>query len=67
MSDSTIVLYEQRAGVAVLTLNRPEALNALNLAVLQRLAALLETLRSDDTVRAVIITGSCLLYTSRCV
>ena len=33
MSDSTIVLYEQRAGVVVLTLNRPRALNALNLAV----------------------------------
>jgi enoyl-CoA hydratase len=58
MSDSTIVLYEQRAGVVVLTLNRPEALNALNLAVLQRLAALFEKLRHDDAVRAVIITGS---------
>ena len=35
MSDSSIVVFEQHAGIVVLTLNRPEALNALNLAVLQ--------------------------------
>lgn len=58
MPESTVVTYDQQSGIAVLTLNRPEALNALNLAVLQRLAALLETIRADEAVRAVIITGS---------
>lgn len=58
MPENTVVTYDLQSGVAELTLNRPEALNALNLAVLQRLAALLETIRADDAVRAVIITGS---------
>ncbi|WP_300456287.1 enoyl-CoA hydratase-related protein [Accumulibacter sp.] len=56
--DSTLVIQQQTAGVVVLTLNRPQALNALNLAILQRLAALFEELRDDPTVRAVIVTGS---------
>ena len=58
MSDSKLVLYEQAAGVAVLTLNRPQALNALNLALLQDLSALLDRLRDDVATRAAIITGS---------
>ncbi|MDG4549516.1 MAG: enoyl-CoA hydratase-related protein [Candidatus Contendobacter sp.] len=58
MSSIDIVLYEQTADIAWLTLNRPEALNALNLATLQRLATLLDQVRADETVKAVIITGS---------
>ena len=57
VSDSSIVVFEQHAGIVVLTLNRPEALNALNLAVLQQLAALLDRLRTDAAVHAVILTG----------
>ena len=58
MSDANLVLYAQAAGVAVLTLNRPHALNALDLALLQDLSAMLDSVRDDDATRAVIITGS---------
>lgn len=58
MSDSDLVLHEHMAGVALLTLNRPQVLNALDLALLQDLSASLERLRHDEATRAVIITGS---------
>jgi enoyl-CoA hydratase len=44
--------------VAVLTMNRPEALNALNDALTEQLAAALENADADPNVRAVVITGS---------
>ena len=58
MSINSVVLYEKRNQVAYLTLNRPEALNALSLDVLTRLSGLLEEIRKDDAIRAVIITGA---------
>jgi enoyl-CoA hydratase len=59
MSDSNLVHYKQAAGgVVVLTLHRPQALNAINLALLQDLSALLDRVRDDVATRAVIITGS---------
>lgn len=45
-------------GVAVLTLNRPKVLNALNAALLTELDAALQALGSDDAVRALIVTGA---------
>lgn len=45
-------------GVLTITLHRPEALNALNTKLLEELAALLQDVQRDDTVRAVVITGS---------
>lgn len=58
MSDNTTVLYHETAGIAWLTLNRPDALNALNLRLLQRLASLFDSIKRDEAVKAVIITGS---------
>ncbi len=58
MNGNSILLYEKRDGVAYLTLNRPEALNALSLDVLIRLSALLDDIKRDETVRAVIVTGA---------
>jgi enoyl-CoA hydratase/carnithine racemase len=52
------VLYETRGAVALLRLNRPEKLNALNYAMIDRLMALLDRIESDQAVRAVILTGS---------
>jgi len=52
------VLHETKGGVAWLTINRPEALNALDRDVLVRLRELLDAIRTDDTVRAVILTGA---------
>ena len=55
MSDA--VRLERRAGVATITLHRPESLNALNLEVKGGLLAALEEARRDD-VRAVVLTGA---------
>ncbi len=52
------VLYDQRHGVAILTLNRPDQLNALNFALIDRFMAHLDVIERDDTVRAVIVTGA---------
>lgn len=45
-------------GVALLTINRPEALNALNVAVLDELVQVIEQVEGDDEVRVLIITGA---------
>jgi enoyl-CoA hydratase/carnithine racemase len=50
--------YEVSEGVATITLDRPEILNALTLAIYAQLRDLFETLRSDDTVQVVVITGA---------
>lgn len=51
------VLYHEERGIARITLNRPEALNAMNKDLLQQLASVLDEVRVDDAVKAVIITG----------
>src|SRR5882757_2004570 len=53
-----LVLSETHDRVTVLTLNRPEKLNALNYALIDRLLAILDTLETDNAVRAVILTGA---------
>ena len=53
-----MVLYEKRDGVALLTLNRPEALNAVNLAMRDELWVLFQAVRDDADVRALIIRGA---------
>lgn len=45
-------------GVALVTLHRPEALNALSFALLDELATALEALDADPACRAIVITGS---------
>ncbi|TPK18420.1 crotonase/enoyl-CoA hydratase family protein [Mesorhizobium sp. B2-5-9] len=53
-----LVLNENREGIAVLSLNRPEKLNALNYALIDRLLATLDDIEVDDRIRAVILTGA---------
>ena len=49
----------QREGaVAVVTVNRPKVLNALNIATLDELAATMRQLQRDESVRCVIVTGA---------
>jgi enoyl-CoA hydratase len=55
---SDLVLVERDGAVAVLTINRPEKRNALNLAVVRELEARLATLRQASDVRALVITGA---------
>lgn len=51
-------LYKVDDGVATLTLNRPEVMNALTFDVYAQLRDLFEALRSDDSVRVVVLTGA---------
>jgi enoyl-CoA hydratase len=55
---SELVLHETRGATAILTLNRPEKVNALNYALVDRLVALLDVIENAPDVRAVILTGS---------
>jgi enoyl-CoA hydratase/carnithine racemase len=50
-------LYENDRGVATITLNRPEVLNALTFEVYGQLRDLFAALKHDDSIRCVIITG----------
>jgi enoyl-CoA hydratase len=52
------LLQETTDGVAVLTLHRPEKLNALNYALVDALSSALDALEADQAVRAVILTGA---------
>ena len=52
------VLYEVEGGVATVTLNRPDALNALNETLAIELADVLTTASSDRDVRCIVITGA---------
>ena len=58
LSTMTTLLIEVNDGTAVLTLHRPEKLNALDYTLVDVLAAALDELESDPAVRAVILTGS---------
>jgi 2-(1,2-epoxy-1,2-dihydrophenyl)acetyl-CoA isomerase len=52
------IRYELRGAVAVLTLDRPERLNAINPALRDEIHAALEAACADDQVRALVITGA---------
>ena len=51
-------LYERRGGIAIITLNRPRALNAVNAALATAVGTLLDQAENDDDVRVVVITGA---------
>lgn len=57
MSYETIIL-EKKEGVATLTLNRPEKLNALNRKMTEELESAMVEIRKDRDVRALVITGA---------
>jgi enoyl-CoA hydratase len=52
------ILVELREPIAVLTLNRPKVLNALNAATFRELSTALEELVSNRAVRAILLTGA---------
>lgn len=58
MAETQVVLVEKKGGVATITVNRPDKLNALNAEVIVALAVALEQLRKDDDVRVAILTGA---------
>ena len=55
---STLLIERHADGYALVTLNRPEALNALNSTLFAELAAFLDAVEHDDGVSCLILTGS---------
>ena len=55
---SDVVVTEVNEGVMTITLNRPEAKNAVNLAMAEGIAAAIDELDSNDDIRVAILTGS---------
>ena len=58
MSTYETITVERRQGVAVLTINRPDKLNALNTQVHTEAVAALNELKHDDSIRVVVLTGA---------
>ena len=58
MTDYETILTEQRGRVGWITLNRPEALNALNSQVMRDVVAAAEAFDADEGVGAIVVTGS---------
>jgi enoyl-CoA hydratase/carnithine racemase len=52
------LLYAERDGIAFVTLNRPEALNAFDTTMMREVQDLWRSLRTNDDVRCVVLTGS---------
>lgn len=57
MADYQTILYEVAAGVATITLNRPDVLNAFNDLMIAETTAALKAAERDEAVRCLILTG----------
>ena len=57
-ADAPLLLQETRGPLALLTLNRPDKLNALSLALLAEVEAAITRAEQDEQIRAIAITGS---------
>lgn len=53
-----LVLSERRGAVALLTLNRPDKLNAINVPLIEALDCALDAAEADDAVRAIVVAGA---------
>ncbi|RLI04554.1 crotonase [Candidatus Bathyarchaeota archaeon] len=58
MSTYKTIIVEKKDGVAKITINRPQVLNAINKEVAEDVGSALEELRKDDSVKVVVITGA---------
>jgi len=54
----TTIRFEIDSGIAVVTLDRPDSLNALNRTMLNELLSVVDRTDADDSVRAVVVTGA---------
>ena len=52
------LLIKKSEGIGIITINRPQALNALNSEVYQELLTAVQDMEADDEIKAVIITGA---------
>ena len=53
-----LIIYEKNEGIATITLNRPEALNAFSKEVIEEVLQALEDVKNDENIRAVVLTGA---------
>src|SRR5947208_15496800 len=58
MKEFTTLLTEITEGILIITINRPDKLNALNKTVITELDEVIDEVYSNDTIKSVIITGS---------
>lgn len=58
MSAYSQITYERRGPAAILTLNRPEKMNAFTRTMMDEIIAAMDEADADDAVRAVVFTGS---------
>jgi enoyl-CoA hydratase/carnithine racemase len=58
MTQSSLIVERPGDGVLQLTLNRPQALNAVTIELADALEAVLERARDDESVRAIVLTGT---------
>ncbi len=58
MDFENIIADVKDGGVALITLNRPDALNALNDALITELGRAIDTFEADDSIGCIVITGS---------
>lgn len=58
MNEETVLLFDKRDGVATLTLNRPDKMNALNYPLRRRLSDALDAIAGDAEIGAVVLTGA---------
>jgi enoyl-CoA hydratase len=58
MSGYQNILTRKEGAVATITLNRPEALNALNSALMDELSSAIQAFEADNQIRCVVLTGS---------
>jgi enoyl-CoA hydratase len=56
--NNDIILYTKEGPIGLITVNRPEVKNSLNMAVFRRLSDILDEIASDEEVRVIIITGA---------
>ena len=56
--EDALVLRQDEAGIATLTLNRPKQYNSLSQAMLTALQAALNAVAADETIRVVVIAGN---------
>ncbi|MDJ0887018.1 MAG: enoyl-CoA hydratase-related protein [Desulfobacterales bacterium] len=52
------IIYDREDGIAVITFTRPQALNALNAALLEEFDAALDRVENDSAIRVLVLTGA---------
>jgi enoyl-CoA hydratase len=57
-SELTTLLFHVEEGIGVITLNRPDKLNALNRTLLEELGTLLDSIEKREEIKALVVTGS---------